>query len=86
MKPILVLAVITALSGCSIKQYALDNVSDALANGGSVFGADDDPELVGAAAPFSLKLTESLYRKLQVHCAAGAVVRGVQLLLLGDTV
>jgi predicted anti-sigma-YlaC factor YlaD len=69
MKSILLLAVLAALSGCSLKQYALDNVSDALANGGSTFGADDDPELVQAAAPFSLKLTESLLAENPRHKA-----------------
>jgi predicted anti-sigma-YlaC factor YlaD len=67
MKSILVLAVVAALSGCSIRQYALNNVSDALANGGSAFAADDDPELVRAAAPFSLKLTESLLAENPRH-------------------
>jgi DNA-binding NarL/FixJ family response regulator len=28
---------------------------------------------------------KNLYRKLDVHCAAGAVMRGVQLRLLGDS-
>ena len=60
MKPIFVLALLAALSGCSIRQYTLDRMSDALAGGGSAFASDDDPELVRAAAPFSLKLTESL--------------------------
>src|SRR5919201_5869812 len=69
MKSILVLAIVAALSGCSIRQYALNNVSDALANGGSVFAADDDPELVRAAAPFSLKLTESLLAENPRHKA-----------------
>jgi len=67
MRPLLVLAVVSALSGCSLKQYALNNVSDALASGGSVFAADDDPELVRAAAPFSLKLTESLVAENPCH-------------------
>jgi len=67
MKSILVLAVVAALSGCSIRQYALNNVSDALANGGSAFAVDDDPELVRAAAPFSLKLTESLLAENPRH-------------------
>ena len=31
-----------------------------IAQGGSAFSGDDDPELVRAAAPFSLKLIESL--------------------------
>src|SRR5205085_12247439 len=69
MTPILDLAVVTALSRCSIRQYALNNVSDALANGGSVFAADDDPELVRGAAPFSLKLTESLLAENPRHQA-----------------
>jgi predicted anti-sigma-YlaC factor YlaD len=67
MKSILVLAVVATLSGCSIRQYALNNVSDALANGGSAFAVDDDPELVRAAAPFSLKLTESLLAENPRH-------------------
>jgi len=67
MKSILVLAVVAALSGCSIRQYALNNVSDALANGGSAFAGDDDPELVRAAVPFSLKLTESLLAENPRH-------------------
>jgi predicted anti-sigma-YlaC factor YlaD len=49
-----------ALSGCSIRRYALNQVSDALAQSGSSFSGDDDPELIKAAAPFSLKLIESL--------------------------
>src|SRR5689334_21497230 len=60
MKPILVLACVAALAGCSVRQYSLNALSDTLANGGSSFAADDDPELVRVAAPFSLKLTESV--------------------------
>src|SRR5437870_4610121 len=67
MRSLLILAVASALSGCSLKQYTLNNVSDALANSGSVFAADDDPELVRAAAPFSLKLTESLVAENPRH-------------------
>ena len=67
MRPVLVLAIAAALSGCSIKQYALNNLSDALANGGSAFAVDNDPELVQAAAPFSLKLTESLLAENPCH-------------------
>jgi predicted anti-sigma-YlaC factor YlaD len=67
MKTIVALAVVAALSGCSVRQYALNNVSDALANGGSAFAADNDPELVRSAAPFSLKLTESLLAENPRH-------------------
>lgn len=47
-------------SGCSIRRLAVNKVGDALARGGTTFASDDDPELVKAAVPFSLKLMESL--------------------------
>jgi predicted anti-sigma-YlaC factor YlaD len=46
--------------GCSIRRMAVNKLSDALAGGGGTFASDDDPELVRAAVPFSLKLMESL--------------------------
>ena len=46
--------------GCSIKQIAINKLGEALAQGNTMFASDDDPELVKAAAPFSLKLIESL--------------------------
>lgn len=49
-----------AVSGCSIKRIALNQLGDTLAAGGTTFSSDEDPELVKAAAPFSLKLMESL--------------------------
>jgi hypothetical protein len=67
MKSILALTLVAALSGCSLRQYALDNASDALAAGGATFASDDDAELVRAAAPFSLKLTESLLAENPRH-------------------
>src|SRR5262245_7856301 len=67
MKAILLLAVFAALGGCSMRQLALDSASDALATGGSAFAVDDDPELVRAAAPFSLKLIESLLAENPRH-------------------
>jgi predicted anti-sigma-YlaC factor YlaD len=48
-------------SGCSLlRRYALDQFADAVAHSGTTFASDDDPDLVKAAAPFSLKLLESL--------------------------
>lgn len=47
------------VGACSLRQVAVDSMGEAIAGGG-VFAADDDPELVRAAAPFSLKLVESL--------------------------
>lgn len=49
-----------ALPGCSVRQYALTKTADALAESGSAFASDDDPELIRAAAPFSLKAIESV--------------------------
>jgi predicted anti-sigma-YlaC factor YlaD len=48
------------LSGCSLQRFAADRLGDALAKGSSVYAADDDPDLVGAALPFGLKTIESL--------------------------
>jgi predicted anti-sigma-YlaC factor YlaD len=55
------------ISGCSIKRIAVNKVGDALASGGSTFESDDDPELVGQALPFSLKLVESLLAESPRH-------------------
>ncbi|MCC7483378.1 MAG: hypothetical protein IT529_00175 [Burkholderiales bacterium] len=65
----LALALVCALgaSGCSVRNYAMKQVGDALAASGSGFGSDDDPELVGAAAPFSLKLIESVLAATPDH-------------------
>jgi predicted anti-sigma-YlaC factor YlaD len=56
------------LSGCSINRLAVNKLGDALAGGGSgTFATDDDPELVKAAVPFSLKLMESLLAEVPAH-------------------
>ncbi len=50
-----------ALPGCSVRQYTVRHLGNALAgSAGGTFARDDDPELIRAAAPFSLKLMESL--------------------------
>jgi predicted anti-sigma-YlaC factor YlaD len=54
-------------SGCSIHRYALNKASDAVAQSGTTYASDDDPELVRAAAPFGLKLTESLLAENPKH-------------------
>lgn len=54
-------------AGCSVKKMAVNRLGDALAGGGSVFASDDDPELIRAAAPFSLKLMESLLAEVPAH-------------------
>jgi predicted anti-sigma-YlaC factor YlaD len=54
-------------TGCSVRNYAMNQFGDALAASGSGFGSDDDPELIGAAAPFSLKLIESVLAETPNH-------------------
>jgi predicted anti-sigma-YlaC factor YlaD len=60
-------ALALALAGCSVRQLAVNHVGNALAEAGAAFSADDDPELVRAAAPFSLKLIESLLAESPEH-------------------
>jgi predicted anti-sigma-YlaC factor YlaD len=56
------------LSGCSSLQHlAVNRLGDALAQSGSTFASDDDPALVRDAAPFSLKLMESLLHEAPAH-------------------
>lgn len=54
-------------SGCSVRRYALNQAANAVAASGTTFASDDDPELVKAAAPFSLKLMESLLAENPRH-------------------
>ncbi|MBP1594814.1 MAG: hypothetical protein H6Q05_191 [Acidobacteria bacterium] len=66
------LAVVLALvsmgaSGCSIRKIAINKLGDALAESGSTFASDNDPELIKAAVPFSLKLIESLLAESPRH-------------------
>jgi predicted anti-sigma-YlaC factor YlaD len=70
MSKSLVVLLATALalsSGCSVRRMAVNKLGDALAAGGTTYAEDDDPELVKAAAPFSLKLMESLLNESPRH-------------------
>ncbi len=66
------------MSACSLNRTAVRLVADALASGaaGSSFSSDDDPELVGDAVPFALKLYESLLDSVKdnpnLYLAAGS--------------
>src|SRR5688500_8334007 len=63
-----VAAVAVALAGCAtIKHSAVDTLGDALAASGTTFSSDDDPQLIAAAAPFSLKLMESVLAERPQH-------------------
>jgi predicted anti-sigma-YlaC factor YlaD len=63
----LVLLCLVLLCGCSVRRYAINQLGDALAGAGSTFASDDDPELIRAAVPFSLKLIESLLAENPRH-------------------
>jgi predicted anti-sigma-YlaC factor YlaD len=66
MKRLVLLSAIL-LSGCAVKRYAINQLGNALAGAGSTFASDDDPELIRAAVPFSLKLIESLLAENPRH-------------------
>ncbi|MBN1571171.1 MAG: TRAP transporter TatT component family protein [Acidobacteria bacterium] len=53
--------------GCSIKKIAINKLGDALAQSGTTFSSDNDPDLVADALPFSLKLIESLLAESPRH-------------------
>ncbi len=59
--------VLALVSGCSVKKYAINKLGDALSASGTTFASDDDPELIKAAVPFSLKLIESLLSESPNH-------------------
>src|SRR5947208_2584986 len=52
---------------CSPKRLAINKLGDALANPGTTYAADDDPELIAQAAPFSLKLIGGLLESSPKH-------------------
>lgn len=62
-----VLMVAVLSGGCSIKKIAVNKLGDALASTGATFEGDDDPDLVGDALPFALKLMESLLAESPRH-------------------
>jgi predicted anti-sigma-YlaC factor YlaD len=66
-KAVPALVALLFLGGCSMQRLAVNKLGDALASGGTTFTSDDDPELVGAALPFSLKLMESLLAESPRH-------------------
>lgn len=55
------------LPGCSIRKIAVNKIGDALAETGSTFASDDDPELIGDAVPFGLKTMEGLLESAPRH-------------------
>lgn len=56
------------LGGCAtVNRVAVNKIGDALAGGGAVYASDNDPGLIREAAPFSLKLMESLLATTPNH-------------------
>ncbi len=55
------------LNGCFIKDIAVNSVADSLAEPGDTFSADNDPDLVRDAIPFSLKFMESILAATPHH-------------------
>jgi len=63
----LFLAAVTS-TGCSVKKFAISKLGDSLASQStSSFATDDDPELIGDALPFALKLMEGLLDQVPQH-------------------
>lgn len=67
VRPLLLFMLAASLSGCSLKTIAVNTVGNALADSGSNFASDDDPELVAAAIPFGLKTIEGLLAQSPNH-------------------
>ncbi|HEY3383951.1 MAG TPA: TRAP transporter TatT component family protein [Vicinamibacterales bacterium] len=67
IRAVVLFLVVSSLPGCSIKKMAINTVGNTLADSGSTFAADDDPELVAAAVPFGLKTIEGLLAQAPNH-------------------
>jgi predicted anti-sigma-YlaC factor YlaD len=61
------LALAVLLPACSVRSIAVNKIGDALAESGSNFASDEDPELVGDAIPFGLKTMEGLLESAPRH-------------------
>lgn len=67
---LLVLALAVASGACSIDKLALKKAANLLGGGpgsADVFSSDNDPELVGDALPFAIKLYETMLASLPTH-------------------
>ena len=61
LRPIVaILLTALVLGGCSIRKLAVNKFAEALTSGTAGWSSEDDPELIGDALPFALKLVESL--------------------------
>ena len=71
---LVLIAVFAFLSGCSINKIAMNAVANVLGGdgGSSSFTADSDPQLVGDALPFALKMYEKGKGAFKQAAGAGA--------------
>ncbi len=67
LRGVVLLLVALGLPGCSIRRMAINMIGNALAESGTTFASDDDPELVEAAVPFGLKTIEGLLAQNPKH-------------------
>src|SRR3977135_3831422 len=61
------LLTLALLPACSVKHFAVNALGNALAEGGSSYARDNDPDLGRAAAPFPLKPVEALLDEAPRH-------------------
>ena len=61
------LLTLALLPACSVKGLAINALGNALAEGGSSYARDDDPELAWEAVPFGLKTVEGLLEEAPRH-------------------
>ncbi len=69
LSSVFLLAILLCANSCSLEKMALKKVAGMLSSSssGTVFTGDNDPELVGDALPFALKLYESLLASIPKH-------------------
>jgi predicted anti-sigma-YlaC factor YlaD len=66
-RAVVALLTLALLPACSVKGLAINALGNALAQGGSSYARDDDPELVWEAVPFGLKTVEGLLEEAPRH-------------------
>jgi predicted anti-sigma-YlaC factor YlaD len=63
------LLAIASTTGCSVRKFAATRVANVLAESGTTYASDNDPDLVGDALPFGLKTMEGLLVEIPDHRA-----------------
>jgi predicted anti-sigma-YlaC factor YlaD len=66
-RAVVALLTLALLPACSVKGLAINALGNALAQGGSSYAREDDPELVWEAVPFGLKTVEGLLEEAPRH-------------------